>query len=423
MKAGRLRPCANERKESGGSRAMLHDFIVANREVIIERVKARVRLRTAIKPADAKLEHGVPLFLTQLAEALTPAALPATLRLVGARDPGKSITDGATLNGHDLLRHGFTMAQVVHGYGDVCQVVTELANETNAAISASDFQVFNRCLDDAIAGAVTAYGHQRERDLVYQGTERLGVFTHEVRGMLSTAILSFDVIKKGMVGLSGSTGAIHARALAGLSALVERSLAEVRLAAGTPRFERVLLGEFVDELEISAKMEAEGHGVHLDVSPVPADLVVDVDRQLLASAIANLLQNAFKYSKHQGTVSLATRATADRVAIDVSDQCGGLPPGKVEELFRPFTRGSSDRSGLGLGLSIALSATRANSGELYVRNVPGQGCVFTIDLPRQPAPPSPLFRVLPDGEHGSFQGADPAIEGRPHPGASKSRAS
>lgn len=382
---------------------MLHDFIVANRELIIERVRARVRERTVAKPADSKLEHGIPLFLTQLAGALAPPNPLPTLHLVGANDARQSITDGATLNGHDLLRNGFSMAQVVHGYGDVCQVVTELAHETNAAISAGDFQIFNRCLDDAIAGAVTAYGRERERDLVYQGTERLGVFTHEVRGMLSTAILSFDVIKKGMVGLSGSTGAIHARALAGLSALVERSLAEVRLAAGAPRLELFPLGEFLEELEVSAKMEAEGHGVRLEVGAVDADVIVDADRQLLASALSNLLQNAFKYTKLDGTVSLTTRVTKERVAIDVADECGGLPPGKVEELFRPFTRGSSDRSGLGLGLSIALSATRANSGELYVHNVPGTGCVFTIDLPRQPPPPAALFQVPPDGERGSLQ--------------------
>ena len=171
-----------------------------------------------------------------------------------------TITDSATLHGHDLLRNGFTVAQVVHGYGDVCQVVTELAGETNGAISPAEFQVFNRCLDDAIAGAVTAYSRQRERDLAYQGTERLGVFTHEVRSLLNTAVLSFDVIKKGMVGVGGSTGAIHGRSFVGGA---ERprgavSLAEVRLAAGTPTFERVLVGEFIEELEVSATMQADG---------------------------------------------------------------------------------------------------------------------------------------------------------------------
>jgi signal transduction histidine kinase len=112
--------------------------------------------------------------------------------------------------------------------------------------------------------------------------------------------------------------------------------------------------------------------------------MIDGDRQLLASAVSNLLQNAFKFSRARGHVSLVTRATADRVLIDVSDECGGLPPGKAEDLFRPFIQQSTDRSGLGLGLSIARSAARANGGDIHVRDIPGTGCVFTIDLPRRP---------------------------------------
>jgi signal transduction histidine kinase len=362
----------------------LHDFIVAHRTPLIERVRAHMKDRPVAKSSDTKLDHGVPLFLTQLVSALAPPASVESVRLVEPADTRKHITDSATLHGRDLLRNGFTMAQVVHVYGDICQVVTEMAAETGAPISADEFRVFNRCLDDAIAGAVTAYGQQRERDLAYEGTERLGVFVHEVRNFLNTAVLSFDVIKKGMVGASGSTGAIHARSLSGLSALVERSLAELRLAAGVPLVETLLIDEFLEEIEVAAVMQAEAQGLCLDVSFSQGNLAIDADRQLLASAVSNLLQNAFKYTKPGGRVSLTARGTGARVSIDVSDECGGLPPGKAEELFQPFTRGSSDRSGLGLGLSIALSAARANSGELYVRDIPGAGCVFTIDLPRQP---------------------------------------
>jgi signal transduction histidine kinase len=389
---------------------MLHEFIVANRDTIIERTRSRVRARAATKEHDAKLEHGIPLFLGQLVQALAPNAPLEGLHLVGARDEHRAITDSATLHGHELLRNGFSVAQVVHGYGDVCQVVTEMAGETSAAISAAEFQVFNRCLDDAIAGAVTAYGLQRERDLVYEGSERLGEFAHEVRNLLSIAILSFDIIKKGMVGLGGSTGAVHARSLSGLNALVERSFAEVRLATGLPSFERVFLCEFVAELEVSALMQAEGCGVQLSVGPVEGDVAIDADRQLLASAVTNLLQNAFKFTKPGGGVSLMVRATEGRVAIDVGDKCGGLPAGKADDLFRPFVRGSSEHSGLGLGLSIALSAVRAHSGELSVRDVPGVGCVFTIDLPRSPPPARALFQALPHGEHGAARepGHEPA---------------
>ena len=382
---------------------MLHDFIIANRDVIIDRTRRSVRGRMPPHSVEAKLEHGVPLFLTQLTDALARVASVGVLRLVGS--DSTKINDSAALHGHDLLRHGFTIAQVVHGYGDVCQIVTELATETNAAISADDFHVFNRCLDDAIAGAVTAYSKHRETDLAYEGTERRGVFVHELRNLLHGATMSFDVVKRGTVGLSGSTGAMLARCLSGLSALVEGSLAEVRLESGAPRLQRILVADFIEELEVEAKLQSEGSNHALCVGPVENDLAVDADRQLLASAASNLLQNAFKFTPATGTISLLTRATADRVFIDICDECGGLPAGTEEDLFRPFTQGSSDRSGLGLGLSIAQRAVRANGGEISVRDIAGTGCVFTIHLPRRPPPATPTFRLPPSGDGGVLDGA------------------
>jgi len=365
---------------------MLHEFIVANREVIIDRARRSVRGRMPPNSIEAKLEHGVPLFLTQLTDTLARVASVGGLRLVGSDDSTKRINESAALHGHDLLRHGFTIAQVVHGYGDVCQIVTALATETNAAISVDDFHIFNRCLDDAIAGAVTAYSRHRETDIAYEGTERRGAFVHELRNLLHGATMSFDVVKRGTVGLSGSTGAMLARCLSGLSALVEGALAEVRLESGAPRLQRILVAEFIEEREVEAKLQAEGSKHTLCVGPVENDLAIDADRQLLASAVSNLLQNAFKFTPATGTISLLTRATNDRVFIDICDGCGGLPPRIAEDLFRPFTQGSSDRSGLGLGLLIAQRAVRASGGEISVRDIPGTGCVFTIDLPRHPPP-------------------------------------
>ena len=357
---------------------MLYEFILENRERIIESARSRVRERSAQGALDAKLEHGIPVFLTQLAEALAPFAR--------AGHTSKKIGDSANLHGHELLKNGFTIAQVVHGYGDVCQVVTGLVSGMNAAIPVEEFQVFNRCLDDAIAGAVTAYGRERERHLTYQGTERLGVLAHELRNQLGVAMLSFDVIKKGMVGLGGSTGALHSRSLAALRNLVEGAVAEVRLEAGRAMLERISVAEFMDEIRLGAAIQAEDRGLLLTAAFVHPEIAIDADRQLLASAVSNLLQNAFKFTPTRGSVTLSVGATADRVTINVRDECGGFPPGKAEQLFRPFAQGGVDRTGLGLGLSIALSAVQANSGDLQVRDIPGKGCVFTIELPRAASP-------------------------------------
>jgi signal transduction histidine kinase len=358
---------------------MLHDFISANRALIIELAGRRVRDRTALTTSEGGSELGIPGFLSQLTDAL---ALNAVTGAPSNQPDNAGIRGTATRYGYDLLKSGFTVGQVVHGYGDVCQVVTELAINTNAAISPDDFRVFNRCLDDAIAGAVTAFQDHREAELTYEGTERLGVLAHEMRNLLNTAILSFEVLTKGMVGVRGSTGAIHARSLADLRLLVERSLMEVRLEAGVPRLERTCLAEFLEPIQAAAKMQAEAHHLRFSVGPVETNVVMEIDRQLLSAALANLLQNAFKFSKVHGSVLLTTRVTQGRVSLEVADSCGGLPAGGAREMFRPFTRRSSNHSGLGLGLSIARNAIRASGGELRVKDVPGTGCVFTVDLPR-----------------------------------------
>ena len=372
---------------------MLQDFIAANREKIVDRARQRGSERTAPKSTDAKLVHGVPILLTQIIDALARVTATRTLHLVGSAAGTTEITDTAALHGHELLRNGLTVAQVVNGYGDVCQVVTELADEASLTISAQEFHAFNKCLDQAIAGAVTAYGGQRERDLAYEGTERLGVLAHEMRNLLNTMTLSLSIIRDGKVGLAGSTGAILTRSMSGLSALVDRSLAEVRLEAGSAKLKPISMVEFIGEMQVGGAVHAEAYGLQLTVHPVDRDLMIDGDWQLLASAVSNLLQNAFKFSRPRGHVSLSTRSVGDRILIEVYDECGGLPSGKAQDLFRPFKQASADRSGLGLGLSIALSAARANAGDLYVRDIPGTGCVFTIDLPRAPDAPAAALAV------------------------------
>lgn len=176
---------------------------------------------------------------------------------------------------------------------------------------------------------------------------------------------------------------VRGRHTLALRDVIDRSLADVRLSAGLEvRREPMNVSEFLYEVQVSAAMEAKAQQITFKVAPIDSGLVVDADRQMLGSAVSNLLQNAFKFSRRNGSVSLTARANGDRVMVDVEDECGGLPEGKAEELFRPFEQQSSNRSGLGLGLSIARRAVEANDGTLTVRDVPGKGCVFTISLPR-----------------------------------------
>ena len=217
------------------------------------------------------------------------------------------------MHGQSLLAEGLTVAQVVHDYGDICQIVTELAIERHIPISTADFRAFNRCLDDAIAGAVTEYGRVREQSIAAAGAERLGVLAHEMRNVLSTAMLSFDTIKRGVAGTGGSVGAMaHPRSsqLVRLRDLIDRSLTRVRLDAEIIRRERVVVAEFLEEEEIAATIRAGMSGLELAVSPTDVAFVVEIDRQVMAGALANLLQNAFKFTRPHSRVTLSTRVTA-----------------------------------------------------------------------------------------------------------------
>ena len=347
---------------------MLHAFVTANRSEIIARCRALIANRPVPRPTDVEIEHGVPLFLDQLADTLRRALTSNT-----------EIADSGAKHGFELLERGFTIAQVVGDYSGICQTITELAVERSAPITAQEFQTLNLCLDQAIAGAVTEYGRLRE----HEGTERLGRLSHELRNLLNTSMLAFDVLKTGRVGVGGSTGAILARSLGGLRNLLDRELAEVRLGAGILYRERVVVRDFIEDVEVAAGMDANARGIQFAVTSLPKDVTVYADRQILTSVMSNLLQNAFKFTRSGGSVSLRAQATNDRVRLNVEDQCGGLPLAKIADLFHPFEQMSADRTGLGLGLAICERGARVNDGTIQVVNHAGLGCVFTVELPRQ----------------------------------------
>jgi signal transduction histidine kinase len=360
---------------------VLIDFLERNRDLIISQSRALVAARTHPKPSETELTNGIPVFLDQLGDALRLAESSADV-------DHEAIRQTAGRHGSDLLRLGLTIAQVVHDYGDVCQTVTELAIQQKAPISGNDFQTLNLCLDDAIAGAVTEYARQRERTIANQGTERLGAVAHELRNLLDAATLAFDRIKSGHVAPAGATGLVLARSLAGLRDLIDRSLTDVRLDAGIEHLEAISVAQFIEEVEIAALTHAKARGIHFSVASVDRTVTIEGDRPTLAAAVSNLLQNAFKFTHLNGHVSLTASTTADRVLIAVEDECGGLPPGQAADPFHPSEKRGSE--GTGLGLAICAKVAKANSGLIHVRNIPGKGCVFTLDLPRKPPPPLSL---------------------------------
>lgn len=372
---------------------MLHEFLDAHRAELIERCRAKVASRPSPRSTPRQIGHGIPVFLGQLIQTLrTEQGADATNASESSKPPSdlsSQIVIDAAKHGHELLKRGYTVEQVVHDYGDLCQSVAELAGEKLAPISADEFKTLNGCLDNAIAGAVTEYDRRRDRLISdtnnREVSERLGFLAHELRNFLNTAVLAFAAVKSGSVGLDGPTSRVIDRSLVGLRDLIDSALVDVRLSAGVPsQLEDVVLDQFIAEVEVAARLGAKVKGCELTISPVEPGLVIHVDRQMLHSAVQNLLQNAFNFTRAHSEVSLKAYAAGDRVLIEVEDRCGGLL-GQAEAMFVPFKQHHANKSGLGLGLSISRRAVEASGGKLTARDVPGVGCVFTIDLPRHPA--------------------------------------
>ncbi|HEU4764280.1 MAG TPA: HAMP domain-containing sensor histidine kinase [Candidatus Eisenbacteria bacterium] len=368
--------CTSVPERSTPSEALvLHDFILRYRAQLIERTRAKVKLRTEPPATPHELVNGIPMFLTQLGLILEEEAAQFAV-------DGLEMRLSATIHGGELLKEGLPISNVVHDYGDLCQAITELALELHLPIATEDFHTLNRCLDNAIASAVAEYSRQHDVDVSGAEARRQGFLIHELRGHLHTALLAFQVVKTGKVGMTGSTIGVLERSLDALSHLIDQSVSEVRLSAGIYRKERIEMSELTSGFEASASIEAAGRGIQFFVEHQNPTLAIDADRQLFLSAIGNLLHNAFKFTRPSSRVWLRTRPSAGSALIEVEDECGGLPPGGAEALFRPFEQRGADRAGLGLGLAISRQAIARHGGTITVRNMPGRGCVFVVEVPQ-----------------------------------------
>jgi hypothetical protein len=218
---------------------MLHEFLTKNRQQLINLCREKVAKRFEPTEVAGTKDHGVPLFLEQLTETLREEQRTPVRATDAAPTPAPTaIGRSAALHGVELLRRGFSVDQVVHDYGDVCQCVTALAVEQSVTISTDEFRTLNRCLDNAIADAVTAFGAGRQTSNDRQSAtwqQRLDVFADEHRRLTDIALQSLAAIKTGNIGITGATGTLLGHALEELRSLTERTLPEILRASPPPK--------------------------------------------------------------------------------------------------------------------------------------------------------------------------------------------
>jgi len=366
---------------------MLYDFLVDHRDVILDLTRQKTADISEARPSSAVLERGLPIFYEHLIAALRDEG--------GSPHEAQPKADSLATSEHgkELSRLGYTVSQVVYGYGVICQAITEMAGTMDVGFGAREFSVLNLCLDKAIAEAVTEFEKAHDIQSGAEDIKRLGFLVHELRNALAGASLAYYLIKQRTVGTHGSRlGEVLERNLNRMRGLIDGALSEVRLNS-EPLLDRQPLRiiDVAQEVEAAAALEGRSRGITLFVQVDP-QLEVNADRQCLISAVANLVQNAMKFTKPGTAVSLRSREDEKSVMLDVEDCCGGLPEGHASELFKPFTQKGADRTGCGLGLAISRRAILSNDGDISIRNIPGKGCVFSISLPKMsgsmvPAPP------------------------------------
>jgi hypothetical protein len=216
---------------------MLRDFLSRHRDELIRHCREKVSKRYSPAQVPQVVDHGVPLFLQQLVDTLAAEQVTA-VRAESEPAPSPVSTDigrAAAKHGTELLRLGYTVDQVVHHYGDVCQAVTDLAVRRKANIPADEFRTLNRCLDEAIADAVTAFTEERESAILDQATNlhhRLGALAEEQRRLVDIALQTIAAIQTGNVGTTGATSVALVNTLKELRQLIDVTLPEIRLISG-----------------------------------------------------------------------------------------------------------------------------------------------------------------------------------------------
>jgi signal transduction histidine kinase len=190
--------------------------------------------------------------------------------------------------------------------------------------------------------------------------------------------MAFRMLQRGQVAMQGHTADVVERNHRRMDVLIEQTLTAVRAQSeAKPPLHELALAPMLQEVTTGAVPE---RGIRVTVE-ADESLHVIADEHLLSSAISNLVQNAIKLSHDDANIVLRARRDEGAVAVEVEDECGGLPEGKSEDLFKPFVQRGEDKRGVGLGLAITRDAVHALAGEISVRNRPGRGCTFVVRLP------------------------------------------
>ncbi|MBC7539663.1 MAG: hypothetical protein H7281_12645 [Bacteriovorax sp.] len=225
---------------------MLYEFLQNNEDEILALTEQKTLELAGDHPSSSQLKEGLPIFYKQVIEVIHHADKPSSppakditaiakaadendepAMAEAANQPEEAeLAKSAGRHGSELSRLGYKLSHVVHAYGALCQAITEVASKKNFPVTASEFHALNRCLDVAIAGAVTVYQALQDAQVHSHDRKMPGFLANEMRNALASANVAFQTIKQGTVGFGGDTADILEKSLKRIEELIDLSLAQ-----------------------------------------------------------------------------------------------------------------------------------------------------------------------------------------------------
>jgi signal transduction histidine kinase len=358
---------------------MIHlSALLADRRVdILERWTQRI----GREHVDQELSRGelwdhLPHFFDEVLAALRTEE--------GGSSAEATATNGSAASaehGTQRLRVGFDLAEVIREYEILTECILDEVEATGGSISTRAFRRVQALLNAGRAQAIASYIGRRDAEMAQATSQHVAFIAHELRSPLMSAFLAVAALRKTERPEDQWVLGMLTRNLNALRDLIDQVLTADRLAGQIPlRRKSFDLRALLEQVAAEAQLTAQRRQVHIALQAAEV-LPFNGDQRLLRSAMGNVLGNAVKFTHEGSTISVRAQRHDGGITVEVEDGCGGLPQGNTTELFEPFVQRGENRTGFGLGLAIVKQALEAHGGRVSVRNLPGKGCVFALELP------------------------------------------
>ena len=323
-------------------------------------IARELQVRVALEDPSGRVAWGaVPAGGLRVAKTFRETGLPWTIRVASVEAAGAA---QASLSRRNLLTASFTLMVLV--------------------IAAASYFVFRAV--------------NRELSVARLQSDFVAAVSHEFRTPLTAMSHITEMLEEGGAAADRLPQYYHAlgKETRRLHAMVESLLDFGRMEAGRRPYQMKdtsatelaiqVVAEFRERVSGGAQrieLQAPGNGSNA--------FAIRADREAIALALRNLLDNAVKYSPESSTVRVSVECSGALTSISVADQGAGIPQREQRDIFRKFVRGTAARAlnvkGTGIGLAIADHIVKAHGGRLEVESDPGHGSRFTIVLPAQPS--------------------------------------